>query len=79
MKDNQIIGNGEWLDMSSNQPHVTVICPLCGTSFMKKVEFYKVLHTPCECKVMYVLTGYGSLVNVEMTLSKEQSEQYFKK
>ncbi len=77
MKDNQIIGDGSTVDLSSNEPHITIGCPLCGNSYMKKVELNTVLFTPCECQVQYTLTTAGNEVSVEMTLTKEQTKQFY--
>lgn len=78
MKDNQEIGVG-LIDMSSDEPHVTIDCPLCGKSYMKKVEVGQTLYTPCDCLVQYKLAYTdGQGVNVEMSLTKEQYEKFLK-
>lgn len=74
MKDNQEIGNG-LLDMSSNEPHVTITCPLCEKLYMKKVELKKDLYTPC-CNVKYKLLSKGGKISIRMSLTKEQTAQF---
>ena len=72
MKDNQLLDGN--VDLSSNEPHITVDCPICGAQWMKKVEYDKKLFSPCNCKVEYELTrvGMGNQVSVNMFLNKEQ-------
>lgn len=75
-KDIQKIENGSWLDMSSNDLHVTIDCPLCDAGYMKKVEHGKELILPC-CNISYKMeAGPGSTTNVYFNLTKQQAEKY---
>lgn len=73
-KDNQEIKDGAILDMASQDPHVTVDCPVCDRQFMKKVELNVLLYTACECKIAYYLRPgiIPGMVDVEMHLTPDQ-------
>lgn len=78
-KDPQILGGGEWTDMSSNELHVTLECPLCDKAYMKKVEYDKEL-TLCACNVSYRMSpSADGTVSIEMTLTREQKEAFEKR
>lgn len=62
------------VDMSSTDPHVTMVCPLCGVAWMKKVELNVMLTSPCDCKIVYSMSGTKELVNVEIRLNPAQTK-----
>lgn len=70
-KDNQAIPGT--LDMSSDEPHITLDCVMCGKQWMKKVELNKKLVTSCECAINYIMTtGMHDSVTIELSLTAEQ-------
>lgn len=59
-----------YIDLSSNEPHITVHCPICYKEWMQKVDDMDHI-SKCDCKLSYKMEkGEGNIVDVTFTIPK---------
>lgn len=58
-------------DMSSNEPHVTVDCPVCDKMWMKKVVDGEYI-SECGCKLKYAMRDTPDGVQISFRVPNDK-------